>query len=185
MTDDIKREFEQLGCRYLSGRAYEKPRTGRTREWGYNDFVMTAQGEIEINQWRQKVLNLITEAGEEDLQRALNAWVQEHYGWCDTDLKAMHEAIQLHASRIFDDPLWVDFIPFNERYRPEVLKDIEIVRYKSNRRNKCDAEGVATKALADSRTEALPCRELPKSKGPGLPASRTGTCQCTPGGVCW
>ena len=38
-----------------------------------------------------------------------------------------HKALQLHISRIFDNPRWVNFIPFNREYRPEVLEHANLV----------------------------------------------------------
>ena len=38
-----------------------------------------------------------------------------------------HKALQLHISRIFDNPRWVNFIPFNREYRPEVLEHASLV----------------------------------------------------------
>ena len=37
------------------------------------------------------------------------------------------EALQLHTSRIFDNPQWVGYLPFNKRYRPEVWDAANIV----------------------------------------------------------
>ena len=36
-------------------------------------------------------------------------------------------ALQLHASRIFDDALWVDYLQFNQRNRPEVIDPTRLV----------------------------------------------------------
>src|SRR5699024_12113715 len=37
------------------------------------------------------------------------------------------EALQLHTSRIFDNPQWVGYLPFNKRYRPEIWDAANIV----------------------------------------------------------
>ena len=35
--------------------------------------------------------------------------------------------LQLHVDRIFDHPRWVDFVPFNRQYRPEILQTAHLV----------------------------------------------------------
>ena len=37
------------------------------------------------------------------------------------------KALELHADRIFDDELWVDFLVFNQKYRPEVLASTRLI----------------------------------------------------------
>lgn len=54
-------------------------------------------------------------------------WEQEH-NYCNSSPKEMEmTALELHMARIFDDPLWVAYIPFNRKYRPEVLESARLV----------------------------------------------------------
>ena len=70
---------------------------------------------------------MILKSGEQQLQKNLLEWEQEH-NYCKSFLKEMEmTALELHMARIFDDPLWVDYIPFNRRYRPEVLESARLV----------------------------------------------------------
>lgn len=43
------------------------------------------------------------------------------------------EALQLHIDRVFDNPQWGGYLPFNKRYRPEVWRAAHIVYV----RNEC------------------------------------------------
>lgn len=42
-----------------------------------------------------------------------------------TDLEFL--ALHLHASRIFDNEAWVDFLKFNRKYRPEIASSAKLV----------------------------------------------------------
>lgn len=57
---------------------------------------------------------------------------QHNYiGTSATELRK--EALQLHIDRVFDNPQWGGYLPFNKRYRPEVWRAAHIVYV----RNEC------------------------------------------------
>ena len=60
-------------------------------------------------------------------------WCSEHnyIGASATELRK--EALQLHIDRVFDNPQWGGYLPFNKRYRPEVWRAAHIVYV----RNEC------------------------------------------------
>ena len=60
-----------------------------------------------------------------------------------TKAELEEEVLELHAARIFDNPLWVDFISFNERFRPEVLCAVKLI---SVMPECCKKEGFLTEA---------------------------------------
>ena len=70
---------------------------------------------------------LIQKAGEQKLLEALTDWESRHNYAKDSARTVRHKALQLHISRIFDNPRWVNFIPFNREYRPEVLEHASLV----------------------------------------------------------
>ena len=41
-------------------------------------------------------------------------------------------ALSLHAARIFEDPAWADYVPFNRQYRPEILETAKLVWIKTS-----------------------------------------------------
>lgn len=65
--------------------------------------------------------------GEQKLLEALTDWESRHNYAKDSARTVRHKALQLHISRIFDNPRWVNFIPFNREYRPEVLEHASLV----------------------------------------------------------
>ena len=70
---------------------------------------------------------VIERAGETDLLKQLIQWCTEHNFTGDSAAEIRKEALQLHTSRIFDNPQWVGYLPFNKRYRPEVWDAANIV----------------------------------------------------------
>lgn len=89
--------------------------------------VKTRMGEIEEREWCQLAEALIDRAGETDLLKQLIQWCAEHNFTGDSAAEIRREALQLHTSRIFDNPQWVGYLPFNKRYRPEILDAANIV----------------------------------------------------------
>ena len=73
------------------------------------------------------VRELIQEAGEEELFQQLLEWIRERILWLKTEKERENYALELHASRIFDKEEWVDFVPFNRKYRPDRLTSAGLV----------------------------------------------------------
>ena len=113
--------FADLRLHYHTGRSYTISGTGRDRIVRYRSGVQCNLGDIEVGEWRSMVHAAIEQAGEQELFHQLLTHMKEHDYTGSTKAQLENEALELHASRIFDDPLWVDFIPFNKQYRPDVL----------------------------------------------------------------
>lgn len=89
--------------------------------------VLTDYGDIEVTLWCELVHKLIDEHGEQKLFNHVKVWFMKERKWLTDKQEIERNALELHAYRIFDNPLWVDFVPFNEKYRPEVLEQTELV----------------------------------------------------------
>lgn len=68
-----------------------------------------------------------------DLLTYLIQWCTEHNYIGASAAELRKEALQLHIDRIFDNPQWGGYLPFNKRYRPEVWRAAHIVYV----RNEC------------------------------------------------
>ena len=90
-------------------------------------YVHTRRGNVERSQWQSMVRELIREAGEEELFQQLLEWTGERTLWLKTEKERENYALELHASRIFDKEEWVDFVPFNRKYRPARLASVGLV----------------------------------------------------------
>lgn len=87
----------------------------------------TNLGEIEEKAWCQIAEALIDHKGESALLRSLIEWETDHnYVRASKDV-VRKEVLQLHVARLFDNPLWVHFVPFNRKYRPEALESAHLV----------------------------------------------------------
>lgn len=92
----------------------------------YRYGVMTELGDIELKVWIQLMEQLIEKSGEQWILDALIQWEKEHYMKAST-AKLRESALELHSARIFDNPEWVCYLPFNKRFRPDVLEQAHIV----------------------------------------------------------
>ena len=88
---------------------------------------MTALGDLEISEWREMITELIAYRSEQELQKQLYEWCAEHTPWLHGKSEITDYALECHAARLFDDPLWADYIPFNRKYRPNVLDSAELI----------------------------------------------------------
>lgn len=100
---------------------------GRDKQRTYWHGVKTKLGEIEEKDWCRLAEALIEYSGETQLLKYLIQWCTEHNYTRDSAAELRKEALQLHAARIFDNPQWVGYLPFNKRYRPAVWRTANIV----------------------------------------------------------
>lgn len=132
MQVEIKKlKFSELRVRFGTGRSFLISGSGRDKRYGYRNGVMTELGDLEISEWKSVLTELIAYHGEQGLQEQLREWCKESYLWLHSKAEVEEEALTLHAARIFDDPAWVDYIPFNRKYRPEVLETADLVWIKT------------------------------------------------------
>lgn len=112
--------FEDLRARYGTGQSYVISGMGRDRRYGYRVGVQTKVGDIEESEWKRLVHGVILRTGETQLYSDLLEWVNS-LPWPHSKAEKEKYTLELHAARVFDDPMWQDFIPFNRKYRPEVV----------------------------------------------------------------
>ena len=80
-----------------------------------------------MSEWIHLVKDLIVQTGEQELYQQLLSFVGKHNHAKAPKSELEKEALELHAARIFDNPLWVNFIAFNEQFRPEVLRSVRLI----------------------------------------------------------
>ena len=119
--------FEDLRCHYQNGRALLLSGEGRNRVYGYRTGVQCKLGDIERSEWIRMVKDSIDRAGEQELYAQLLQHLKDHNYTRDSRSELEYKALELHAARIFDDELWVDFLQFNQKYRPEVIDPTRLV----------------------------------------------------------
>ena len=142
-------EFQDLCWRYG---VFQSTSTGSGREKKYGSWigVKTRLGEIEVKVWCQAAEKLIREKGEQELLGYLIQWCSELNFLKESADRIRKRALQLHVDRIFDNPRWVDFVPFNRRYRPDVLNTAHLVTVVNEC---CQKPGVVTQEQIDAACE--------------------------------
>ena len=119
--------FSDLKIQHFTGRSILISGTGRNKQYQYRNGCMTALGDLEISEWREMIIELIAYRNEQELQKQLYEWCAEHTPWLHEKSEITDYALECHAARLFDDPLWADFIPFNRKYRPNILDTAELI----------------------------------------------------------
>ena len=99
-----------------------------------------------MGQWAAMAEQLIAFHHEEQLQDQMLKWVQETDYTNSTEREKKQQSLDLHVSRMFDDPLWVHYVRFNQRFRPDALKNARLVRIKTAC---CDKPGLTTHEQID------------------------------------
>ena len=131
--------------------------SGRDIKYGAWIGVKTGLGEIEVKVWCQAAEKLIQQKGKQELLGYLTQWCSERNILKESADRIRKRALQLHVDRIFDNPRWVDFVPFNRRYRPDVLNTAHLVTVVNEC---CQKPGVVTQEQIDAACEgaiACPC----------------------------
>lgn len=119
--------FEDLRVHYNTGRSYTISGSGRNRVMGYRTGMWCNLGDIELSEWKTMARELIAREGEQELFQQLYSFLMECNHAKSTKTELEIKVLELHISRIFDNQLWVGFVPFNRRFRPETLHTVKLV----------------------------------------------------------
>ena len=134
-----------LRWQYGTGIANSKG-SGRNKTYSYRCGVMTELGDIKEEIWYQVASHIAKRDQEEEFVEALFTWHKEHNYLDQSPTQLRCEALHSYASRIWEQPRWVDYIPFNRRFSPQVLLHANIVTVVSAC---CGKPGEATQEQID------------------------------------
>ncbi len=133
-----------------TGRAVVRRGDGRNKEYAYRDGVKTPIGDIELSLWEEVARALISDkfnlAAEYD---ACEEWARRNAPWLKTDRDRDVYALDMVVSRLTENALWVEFVPFNAKYFPERLNTVPTVLVTLDC---CMLPGEATAARVDYDT---------------------------------
>ena len=101
--------------------------SGRDRTYSYRTGVITDLGDIKTSLWRQIAEAVAQRRGEQWLVDALTEWERAHNYTKVSASQLRLEALHKYSMSLQDWPEWVDYIPFNRKYRPQVLEQAHIV----------------------------------------------------------
>ncbi len=119
--DTTKITVDSLNWKYGTGRSYTE-KNGSEKICRYRHGVMTDAGDIRVDVWEKLVLLQIERDGEELIHEQLSQWYKDTLGalWSEEDLRLM--VLKAHTARLYDSLQWCDYMAFNQKYRPWVLK---------------------------------------------------------------
>lgn len=124
--------FADLRVHYGTGRSIHVSGTGRNKKFWYRHGMMTDLGDLEIYEWKSLLNALIEHHGEQEIQQQLRQWSRAECRWLHSEDEVEEYALSLHAARIFEDPAWAGYVPFNRQYRPEILETAKLVWIKTS-----------------------------------------------------
>lgn len=139
--------FDDLKFHYATGRSFTISGSGRNAKKGYRFGIMCNLGNLEEHKWCALMDELIDRSGERKLHNQLLEWLEDnplHMARKELDI----EVLRLHSMRMFDCERWRDFIPFNQRYRPDVLQKAKTRWIKTTC---CRQPGRVTQAQLDEK----------------------------------
>lgn len=122
--DTTKFTLDSLNWKYGTGRSYTE-KNGSEKICHYRHGVMINVGDIREDVWEELVLLLIKRDGEELIHEQLSQWYKDEFGAYRSKEDVRQMALQAHTARLYDSPGWCDYIAFNQKYRPWVLKKQE------------------------------------------------------------
>lgn len=100
---------------------------GKKQKTAYRQGVLTPIGDVRLDVWYELAEALIRRDGEHQLLDSLAEWLSTHNYTGEAPGQIRCNALELHSCRMFDNPKWVDYIPFNHLYRPRLLEQAHIV----------------------------------------------------------
>ena len=113
--------FSDIHWRYGTFQPYSTG-SGRDKKYFSRSGVATPIGDIQEDLWYQVAEHIAKREGEEWLVDALTQWDKEHNYMKESPSELRKDALQSYSHSLYDNPRWVDFIPFNRQFRPEVLE---------------------------------------------------------------
>lgn len=137
--------FLDIHWRYGTFRPYSTG-SGRDKKHFSRSGVATPIGDVQEDLWYQVAEYIAKREGEEWLVDALTQWNKEHNYMKASPSELRKDALHSYARRIFDDPQWVCYVPFNRQFRPEVLESARIVSIVTDC---CGIPGSVTQAQID------------------------------------
>ena len=156
MTDNLP-DFEDLRHLGKTGRSYLISGDGRNRKYGFRSCVSCKLGDIEQSEWQQMMRDLIHRSGEDKLFDQMLTWLKEHNYCSDTEKQLESKASELHSMRILENAAWVDFIKFNQRFRPQILDGIPIAYVRTEC---CNELFITTQALLKNAHNGTTCCQI-------------------------
>lgn len=129
-----KLDYEMIRFQTHTGRAFLISDRGFGKKYGYRHGVETPIGDIEEILWCELMKELIEKNGDTTLYEQLLEWYRDIPVAGQTKKEREFYVLQCFSNKIFDNTGWVDYLAFNQKYRPGIFKDTERCLYTLNNR---------------------------------------------------
>ena len=118
-----KLDYSTIAFKTHTGRAFLINDRSYEKKYGYRHGVETPIGDIEESLWCELMKELIKKNGDTELYEQLFSWYQDLPVAGRAKKERELYVLQYFSHRIFDDERCVDYIPFNQKYRPHRLEN--------------------------------------------------------------
>lgn len=115
--------YEMIRFSTHTGRAFLLSDRGYEKKYGYRNGISTPIGDIEEELWSSLMKELIAQNDETDLYNQLLEWYRDDPVAGSSKKEREQYVLECFSFRIFDCTDWVDYVPFNQKNRPLLLKD--------------------------------------------------------------
>ena len=116
---------DNLRLHYGTGQEIVTKNSQGNKTSQYRSGVQTNLGDIEQSVWMELVQILIEQENDQEIFEQLLEWEKDNnHIEARTKNDFLREAMQSYTYRIYDNKAWWDYVRFNIKYRPEILKTI-------------------------------------------------------------
>ena len=116
--------YDDIRLMYHTGKFIRDYGSHDKKAGRYRIGVMTKIGDIEEKVWIQYAEELIRRFDEETLFKQLKSWYKETTHWLKDEKDLHRYSLECFVARIYDNPDWVDYAAFNQKYRPHLITKI-------------------------------------------------------------
>lgn len=123
--------MKSLRCKYKTGRSKRHIEITTTKDkitYTYETTVVTPSREFKEAEWECLVEKQAKELLETDILKLLKEYSFNPNSWLDTHEKAYKYALELYASRIWENKEWVKYEEFNKLLnKKECIEQISLI----------------------------------------------------------
>ena len=117
--------YESIRFRTHTDRAFLMSDRDFKKKYGYRHGIQTPIGDISENLWYELMRELIDQNGDANLFEQLLEWYMDIPVAGRSKAGKERYVLRCFSHRIFDNVAWIDYIPFNQKYRlPFSMPDI-------------------------------------------------------------
>ena len=113
--------YESIQFRTYTGRSFLMSDRGFKKKYGYRHGVQTPIGDIEENLWYELMRELVAQNGDTILFEQLLEWYTDIPIAGQSKREKEQYVLRCFSHRLFDNKEWVDYVPFNQKYRPAIF----------------------------------------------------------------